>query len=104
MAKRKKEPEIRLPKIKQLPSGAWHTRVLIEDRRVSITKDTYDECVAEYLALKNGVIEAKAAPGKRGKTLGDTLDKYIARMHLRQRLSSSWALISFIMHPPSMKP
>ena len=33
MAKRKKEPEIRLPKIKQLPSGAWHTRVLIEDRR-----------------------------------------------------------------------
>ena len=27
-----------------------------------------------------------------------------ARMHLRQRLSSSWALISFIMHPPSMKP
>jgi len=78
MAKRKKEPEIRLPKIKQLPSGAWHTRVLIENRRVSITKDTYDECVAEYLALKNGVIEAKAAPGKRGKTLGDTLDKYIA--------------------------
>lgn len=78
MAKRKKEPEIRLPKIKQLPSGAWHTRVLIENRRVSITKDTYDECVAEYLALKNGVIEAKAAPGKRGKTLGNALDKYIA--------------------------
>lgn len=78
MPKKKKEPEIKLPKIEQLPSGAWHTRVLIENRRVSITKDSYDECVAEYLAMKHGVIEAKAAPGKRGKTLGDALDKYIA--------------------------
>jgi hypothetical protein len=33
--------------------------VVIGDRRISITKDTRDECVAEYLALKHGVIEAK---------------------------------------------
>lgn len=54
MAKRKKEPEIRLPKIKQLPSGAWRTRIYIDGRTVSITKPTYDECAAEYLAMKHG--------------------------------------------------
>ena len=66
MPKKKKEPEIKLPKIEQLPSGAWHTRVLIENRRVSITKDTYDECVAEYLALKTALW--KSARRKTGKT------------------------------------
>lgn len=77
MAKRKKEPEIRLPKIKQLPSGAWHTRVLIEDRRVSITKDTYDECVAEYLALKNGLVEARERKGGKDITLEEAVKSYI---------------------------
>lgn len=78
MAKRKKEPEIRLPKIKQLPSGAWRTRIYIDGRTVSITKPTYDECAAEYLAMKHGVIEAKATPMKHGVPLGDALDKYIS--------------------------
>lgn len=78
MAKRKKEPEIRLPKIKQLPSGAWHTRVLIENRRVSITKDTYDECVAEYLALKNGLVEAREKKDGKGITLEEAVKSYIA--------------------------
>ena len=45
MAKRKNEPEIKLPKIEQLPSGAWHTRVYLDGRRTSITRDTYDECL-----------------------------------------------------------
>lgn len=78
MAKRKKEPEIRLPKIKQLPSGAWRTRIYIDGRTVSITKPTYDECAAEYLAMKHGVIEAKTVPMKHGVPLGDALDKYIS--------------------------
>jgi integrase len=78
MAKRKKEPEIRLPKIKQLPSGAWHTRVLIEDRRVSITKDTYDECVAEYLALKNGLVEVRGKKDGKDITLEEAVKSYIA--------------------------
>ena len=78
MAKRKKEPEIRLPKIKQLPSGAWHTRVLIEDRRVSITKDTYDKCVAEYLALKNGLVEVREKKDGTDITLEGAVKRYIA--------------------------
>lgn len=76
MAKRKKEPEIRLPKIKQLPSGAWHTRVYLGGQRTSITRDTYEECLSEYLAVKNGILEAQERP--RGQlTLGEAVDAYI---------------------------
>lgn len=77
MARKKKTPEVRLPAITQLPSGAWHTRVLLDGRRVSITKNSYDECVAEYLALKNGIIESKAEKGKHNKTLRDAVNHYI---------------------------
>lgn len=67
MGRKKKAPKIRMPEIKQLPSGAWHTRVLVNGRRVSITKDSFDECAAAYLALKSGVIEAEE--GKTGKSI-----------------------------------
>ena len=77
MARKKKEPNLRLPKIEQLPSGAFHTRVLIGDRRVSITKDTHEECVAEYLALKHGVMEAKEDERKGIKTLEQAVTEYI---------------------------
>lgn len=78
MARKKKTPEIRLPKIEQLPSGAWHTRVLVDNRRISITRDTYDECVAEYLALKNGVMEASKKKAGKSITLEEAVDNYIA--------------------------
>lgn len=78
MARKKKTPEIRLPKIEQLPSGAWHTRVLVDNRRISITRDTYDECVAEYLALKNGVMEASKKKAGKSITLEEAVDDYIA--------------------------
>lgn len=76
MAKKKK-PQIRLPKIELLPSGQYHTRVLIEGRRVSITKDTEQECVAEYLALKHRVMEAQENTKRRNKSLEDAIDDYI---------------------------
>lgn len=72
---KKKQTEIKLPQIVQLPSGSWHTRVLIDNRRVSITKGSYDECVAEYLALKHSIIEAAANPAK--KTVSKAIDDYI---------------------------
>lgn len=78
MGRKKKTPEIRLPKIEQLPSGAWHTRVLIDNRRISITRETYDECVAEYLALKNGVMEASEKKTGKCITLEEAVDDYIA--------------------------
>ena len=77
MARKKKTPGVKLPAIKQLPSGAWHTRVLCDDRRVSITKDSYEECVAEYLALKNSIIDAKEKESHHIKTLRDAVTAYI---------------------------
>lgn len=77
MGRKKKAPEIRLPKIEQLPSGAWHTRVLVDGRRVSITKDNYEACVAEYLAVKSGVMESKRQGGQNRVTLGEAVDAYI---------------------------
>lgn len=44
---------------------------------MSITKDTYEECVSEYLALKHGVMEAKKAPSRKSKTLKEAVAEYI---------------------------
>lgn len=77
MGRKKKAPEVKLPKIEQLPSGAWHTRVLVDNRRISITRDTYDECVAEYLALKSGVMESKSQGSQNKVSLGEAVDAYI---------------------------
>lgn len=77
MARKKKKPDIRLPKIEELPSGAFHTRVLIDGRRVSITKDSEEECIAEYLALKHGVMEAREKENKKVKTLEEAVTAYI---------------------------
>ena len=77
MGRKKKEPGVKLPAIKQLPSGSWRTRIYIDGRTVSITKDTYDECAAEYLALKNGVIEAQAGASGKNITVETAVKKYI---------------------------
>ena len=77
--KKRKAPNIRLPKIEILPSGAAHTRVLINGERISITKDTSEECIAEYLALKHGVKEAAEKKKHKETTLSEALDKYIAK-------------------------
>jgi integrase len=77
MGRKKKEQDIKLPNIEKLPSGAFHTRVLIDGRRVSITKDTEEECIAEYLALKHGVMEARKKESKKSKTLEEAITDYI---------------------------
>lgn len=77
MRKRKNEPKIQLPEITQLPSGSWNTRILVDGRRVSITKPTYDECAAEYLAIKSGIVEAKTGQQQKSVTLEKTLTDYI---------------------------
>nr|DAW21329.1 MAG TPA: Integrase [Caudoviricetes sp.] len=78
MGRKKKAPEVKLPKIEQLPSGAWHTRVLIDNRRVSITRETYEETLAEYLALKNRVMAASEKRSGKNITLEEAVADYIA--------------------------
>lgn len=75
MGRKKKEPGIKLPAITQLPSGKYRVRIMIDGVSHSIVKDTPEECQAEYIALKHGVVEAKKAPAK--KTLTKAIDSYI---------------------------
>jgi len=77
MSKKKKEPEIALPTIKQLASGAFHTRIQINGRRESITADTEEECIAKWMALRHSIIEAEDKPKRKKKTLEEAVTEYI---------------------------
>lgn len=77
MPRKKNEPQIKLPKIERLPSGAYHTRVLVNGKRISITKSTREECEALYLALKRGIIQAPQKETPPYKTLEEAVSEYI---------------------------
>lgn len=85
--KKKKAPSIRLPKVEILPSGAAHTRVLINGERISITKDSEEACIAEYLALKHGVKEAEKRTKKQEVTLSEAVQKYIDDLKKKEKTS-----------------
>ena len=77
MPRKKKEPQVVLPKVQQLPSGAFRARLMVGNRRISITKDTREECIAEYIATKHGIIEAKERQKKGIQTLEEAVTEYI---------------------------
>ena len=83
MAK-KKAPNIKLPQITILPSGQAHTRVMINGERISITKNTVEECAAEYVALKHGAKEAEKRKKDREVTLLEALNNYISKREKRK--------------------
>ena len=62
--------------IKQLPSGAWHCRIKMDGKTISITKDTKLAVEKEYMALKSGAKAASTPEAER--TLGQAMDAYIA--------------------------
>lgn len=66
---------MKIPKARQLPSGAWFCRVRIDGQDISITRDTEKEAVAEAMAVKAGIKEAEKRPHK--KTLTQAIDDYI---------------------------
>lgn len=84
---RKKKDTVRLPKIKILPSGAAHTKVMINGRTISITKDTKEEAEAEYVALKYGAKEAEERSKKQEVTLSEAIQKYIDGLKQKDKTS-----------------
>lgn len=66
---------MKIPKARQLPSGAWFCRIRIDGQDISITRDTEKEAVAEAMAVKAGIKEAAKKPKK--KTLTQAIDDYI---------------------------
>lgn len=66
---------VKIPKAVQLPSGSWFCRVRINKRSIPITRPTEKEAVAEAMAIKAGIKEAKLNPKK--KTVYQAIDDYI---------------------------
>lgn len=78
MAKRK---GVSIPKITQLPSGAYNCYLRIKDdngvtQNISITDDDYKTVEAKAIAIKSGVLKVKTT-SRDNLTLREALDKYI---------------------------
>lgn len=76
---KKNDVDLKIPKIIQLPSGSYSTKVMVDGVRITITKDTPEECAAEAAAVKYRAKEAKKKEKVKSKTLEDTLSDYIER-------------------------
>ena len=53
---------MKLPAIRQLPSGSWFCRLRIDGKDICITESSRDVCQAKALAYKTGVLELRAHP------------------------------------------
>lgn len=66
---------MKLPAIRQLPSGSWFCQLRLDGRSISITEETYDKCQAKAMAYKAGILHARKEP--LSVTLGAACDAYI---------------------------
>lgn len=68
--------EIRIPKPRQLPSGAWFVQLRLGGESIPVTEDTEALCRARATAIKAGFLEAKKKP--EPVTLEAAMEKYIS--------------------------
>lgn len=66
---------MKTPTPRKLPSGAWFVRVTVDGETVSITRDTEKEALAEAMAIKARMKQAKKQPKK--VTLQQAAEDYI---------------------------
>ena len=66
---------MKLPTIRQLPSGSWFCQLRLDGKSISITEPTEDLCRARAMAYKTGILSAKKQP--QSITLGAACDAYI---------------------------
>lgn len=74
---------MKLPKPRKLPSGAWFAQIMLDGKRVSITRATEKAVLAEAAALKAGVKRTDAPTSRL--TVREAIDQYI---ELRERSCS----------------
>ena len=74
---KKEKKKIFVPKVKQLPSGSYFAQVMVDGVRHSITKETYEECVAAAAAIKYRAMEAQKREQHGILYLEDAIDQYI---------------------------
>lgn len=73
----KKNVDLKVPQIIQLPSGSYSTKVMVDGRRHTITRPTPEEVAAEAAAVKYRAMEAKKQERLGIKLLEDALKEYI---------------------------
>lgn len=73
----KKNVDLSIPKIIQLPSGSYSTKVMVDGVRHTITKDTPEACAAEATAIKYRAMQAKEKKRSGIITLSEAIDSYI---------------------------
>lgn len=66
---------MKIPKARQLPSGAWFCRVRVDGQDIAITRPTEKEAIAEAMAIKAGIKEAAKQPQR--KTVRQAIYDYI---------------------------
>lgn len=66
---------MKIPKARQLPSGAWFCRVRADGQDIAITRPTEKEAIAEAMAIKAGI--KKAAKQPQRKTVKQAINDYI---------------------------
>lgn len=71
----KAKKDIKIPKVTQLPSGSYTTKVMVEGVRITITRDTEEQCTAEAIAIKYGA--KKLVKKEKSQKLRDVLAAYI---------------------------
>lgn len=73
-----KKSQITIPTARQLPSGRWNVQLRIDGQSISITRDREDQAIAEAMAIKKGIVKAKAS-SRTSPTLFDAIGEYIAQ-------------------------
>lgn len=72
---KQEKKDVRIPEPMLLSSGNYHVQLRINGKSIPITKPTYEECKAEAMAIKVGILEAAKAPKKI--ILEDVIQTYI---------------------------
>ena len=83
-----KQKSIRIPSPRQLDSGSWFLRIMIDGRSIPITRTTREACIAEYIALKHGAKEADFRSKTNVITLRECLGRYIDKRRDRKSPST----------------
>lgn len=68
---------IKVPKARQLPSGSWMCRCMVNGESVCVTRSTKKAAEEEALHIKLGILQISKATDS-GKTVADAIDAYIA--------------------------
>ena len=73
---------MKLPAVRQLPSGSWFCQLRLDGQSISITEPTRERCEAKAMAYKTGILTARKQP--LSITLAKACDAYIdARRAIR---------------------